>query len=80
MWRKLAPRWWDRDKEVGFWDETKGKGDADADGGSVRRYRLELDGEGGDGVGTGDREGKVEGKRKKWALWWGRKRGVEDGD
>ncbi|KAG7004466.1 hypothetical protein G7Y79_00025g057520 [Physcia stellaris] len=74
LWRRLAPRWWDRDKEVGFWDETKGKGDADADGGSVRRYRLDLDGEGGDE----DRDGKVEGKRKRWALWRARKRGMDD--
>lgn len=43
LWRKVAPKSWRRNQQIGFFDDTRGeKGD---DSGSVRRFRVDIEDE-----------------------------------
>ncbi|KAL8992950.1 MAG: hypothetical protein Q9188_007457 [Gyalolechia gomerana] len=46
LWRRYAPRKWQKGRSLGFSEEGDGDG---SDGGSVRRYRIDFEDETGDG-------------------------------
>ncbi|KAL8973597.1 MAG: hypothetical protein Q9197_002156 [Variospora fuerteventurae] len=84
LWRRWAPRRWQRGRMLGFSSERRmghfagdKERNADSDGGSVRRYRVDVDVDGGEIEGK-ENEGSEEANGETsgvggWSVCFGRK-------